>query len=271
MTIGLAGALLGGLLTLLSPCSVLLLPAFFAYAFENSARVLARTGVFFLGLLTTLVPLGVLASTLGALVSQHRTAVTTTVALVVVALGLLQLAGVGFPRLGAAAASGTSTASVYLLGTVYGLAGICAGPLLGAVLVVAGFSGDPLRGGLVMTAFAFGMTVPLLVLALVWLRLGPAAARLVRPRGLAIGRWRTSWAGLLSGLLTVGIGVLLVVTDGTAGLAGVLDASAQVSLEAAVAARAGVVPDWAVVVAAVVVAAGALTVPAALRRRSRHA
>jgi cytochrome c-type biogenesis protein len=267
VTVSLAGALLGGVLTLLSPCSVMLLPAFFAYAFEDVGRVLARTGVFFLGLLTTLVPLGVLASTLGALVSEHRTAVTTTVALLVIALGLVQLGGVALPRLGSTAASGTTTASVYLLGTVYGLAGVCAGPLLGAVLVVAGFSGDPLRGGVVMVAFASGMTVPLLVLSLVWLRLGPAAARLARPRGLVIGRWRSSWATIASGLLTIAIGVLLIVTDGTAGLAGVLGASSQAAIEGRVAAGSSGVPDWVVIAATVSVAALALTVPAALRRR----
>jgi cytochrome c-type biogenesis protein len=269
VTITLAGAFLGGVLTLLSPCSVMLLPAFFAYAFEDVDRVLARTGVFSLGLLTTLVPLGVLASTLGALVSEHRTAVATAVALLVVGLGLLQLAGVALPRLGAAAASGTTSASVYLLGTVYGLSGVCAGPLLGAVLVVAGFSGEPFRGGAVMIAFASGMAVPLVVLSLAWLRLGPAAARLVRPRGLSIGRWRSSWASLASGLLTIAIGVLLVVTDGTAGLAGVLGASSQAALEGKVASVSSRVPDWGVIVTAVSLAVLALTVPAALRRR-RH-
>lgn len=81
MTISIAGALLGGVLPLLSPCSVILLPAFFAYAFEDVGRVLARIGALLLGLLTTLVPLDVLASTLGALVSEHRIAVTTAIAL----------------------------------------------------------------------------------------------------------------------------------------------------------------------------------------------
>ncbi|WP_009945137.1 hypothetical protein [Saccharopolyspora erythraea] len=35
--IGLVGAFLGGLLSLLSPCSALLLPSFFAYAFNGIA------------------------------------------------------------------------------------------------------------------------------------------------------------------------------------------------------------------------------------------
>lgn len=37
MVVGLLGALVGGVLTLLSPCSVMLLPAFFSYAFTSPA------------------------------------------------------------------------------------------------------------------------------------------------------------------------------------------------------------------------------------------
>ena len=49
-------AFLGGVLSLLSPCSALLLPAFFAYAFQSRRRLLAKTVVFYVGLATTLVP-----------------------------------------------------------------------------------------------------------------------------------------------------------------------------------------------------------------------
>src|SRR5690625_6928245 len=72
MEIGLLGAFLGGILTLLSPCSAMLLPAFFSYAFTGPKELVARTGVFYLGLVTTLAPLGVLAGTLGAFVNEHR-------------------------------------------------------------------------------------------------------------------------------------------------------------------------------------------------------
>ena len=44
-------AFLGGALTLLAPCSVMLLPAFFAYAFTSRTTLLARTGLFWLGLI----------------------------------------------------------------------------------------------------------------------------------------------------------------------------------------------------------------------------
>lgn len=39
--IGYLAALMGGVLALLSPCSAMLLPAFFAYAFQNPRQLLA--------------------------------------------------------------------------------------------------------------------------------------------------------------------------------------------------------------------------------------
>ncbi|MGW3558085.1 cytochrome c biogenesis protein CcdA, partial [Streptomyces sp. NPDC000963] len=47
--IGYFAAFLGGLLALLSPCSALLLPAFFAYSIDTRAKLVARTGVLYAG------------------------------------------------------------------------------------------------------------------------------------------------------------------------------------------------------------------------------
>src|ERR687889_667281 len=58
---------LGGLLSLLSPCSALLLPAFFAYAFQSRGELVGRTAVFYAGLCATLVPLGMGISAVSAL------------------------------------------------------------------------------------------------------------------------------------------------------------------------------------------------------------
>ena len=86
--IGLAGALVGGVLSLLSPCSVMLLPAFFAYAFGSVRQILARTAIFYLGLVTTLVPLGVFASALGGLITTNRQTLISVVATLIIIAGL---------------------------------------------------------------------------------------------------------------------------------------------------------------------------------------
>lgn len=65
-------AFLGGVLSLLSPCSALLLPAFFAYAFQSPEQLVGRTLVFYLGLCATLVPLGMGISAASSLAYGHR-------------------------------------------------------------------------------------------------------------------------------------------------------------------------------------------------------
>lgn len=256
MDLGLLGAFLGGVLTLLSPCSAMLLPAFFSYAFSSPAAIVARTGVFYLGLVTTLVPLGVLAGTLGAFVNQHRFVLVTVAAIVVIVLGAIMLLNIPMPFLpGRKATEGTSVAAVYALGTVYGLAGVCAGPLLGAVLTFAAVAGNALSGGIVLLIFAAGMALPLLVLALLWGRL-PYVKRLVRPRVITIGRWWNTWTGIIGGALTVAVGILLLATGGTTVLGGILDAADQARLEGAVLQGANRVPDLLVVT---IVIAAALT------------
>lgn len=268
MDIGLLGAFLGGILTLLSPCSAMLLPAFFSYAFASPRELLTRTGVFYLGLITTLVPLGVLAGTLGAFVNEHRFTLVTIASVVVIALGALMLLNVPIPFLRRGSnTQGTSMTAVYALGTVYGLAGVCAGPLLGAVLTVAAVSGTPLSGGIIVLVFALGMTLPLLILSLLWGRF-PAIRTLVRPREVKVGPWSNTWTGIIGGVLTIGVGILLLVTAGTTELTGFLGAGTQAELEGSVLGWAGQIPDIVVVLVVVAVAAVALLL---LRSRKKRA
>lgn len=229
MEISLTAALLGGVLTLLSPCSVMLLPAFFATAFAGAGTLLARTGAFYLGLVTTLVPLGLLAGSLGALLSEYRSVLVMVASGVIIVLGLIQLVGVPLPML-RRVADGDNSTSVYALGLVYGVAGTCSGPLLGAVLTIASVGGSALYGGLVLLFFALGMTLPLLLLAALWQR----STRLrtwLRPRELRVGRWRNAWMNVIGGALMIGIGVLLLVTDGTAGLPSIVSIELQADIE----------------------------------------
>lgn len=269
MDIGLLGAFLGGVLTLLSPCSAMLLPAFFSYAFSSPKDLVTRTGVFYLGLATSLVPLGVLAGTLGAFVNEHRFTFVTVASIIVIALGVLMLANVPIPFLSRSKSTdGTSATAVYALGTVYGLAGVCAGPLLGAVLTVAAVSGNALAGGIILLVFAAGMALPLLILALVWGRF-PVVKKLIRPREVQIRGWRNTWTGIIGGALTIAVGILLLVTAGTTELSGILGATEQAAVEGAVLHGASQVPD--LLVAGIVVAVALLVWLFVRARRKRAA
>lgn len=232
MSIGYAGALIGGLLTLLSPCSAMLLPSFFAYAFSTPSKLVARTALFYLGLIATLVPVGILAGTVGSFLMENRTVLVIAAASIVIVLGLIQLVGLRLPALSrGGAGEGTSSASVFILGSVYGVAGVCAGPILGSVLTVAAVGGNALYGGILLATYALGMTVPLFVLALVWKRLRIAERGWLKPRMVRIGRWQNSVLMMVSGVLSIGIGILLLLTDGTAGLGSILSIGDQFAAE----------------------------------------
>lgn len=260
--IGYFAAFLGGLLALLSPCSALLLPAFFAYSMDTRAKLVARTGIFYAGLATTLVPLGAAGSFAGRLFYGHRDLLVALGGWTIVALGVLQILGLGFASRRMSEVSGrirpTTTLSVYALGLVYGLAGFCAGPILGSVLTVAALGGNPVYGGLLLAVYALGMAVPLFVLALLWERYELGRRRWLRGRPIRIGRFEAHSTSLLSGFFFIALGTLFLVFDGTTALPGLLSVDDSFAVEERVAALGRSVPDWALLVAVVAVVAGAL-------------
>lgn len=215
--VGYVAALVGGVLALLSPCGALLLPSFFAYAFEQRSQLLARTGIFYLGLITTLVPLGVSASTLTTFVRSNQQTVMVIAGLAIIALGILTALGGGFAVLSptkGTAEGATSPWSVYALGLTYGLAGFCTGPILGSILVLAAAGGQPLKGGLLLAVYALGMVVPLVLLATLWGRLGERATRWLRGRTVTIAGREFHSTSLISGLLMVLVGAFLIINGG---------------------------------------------------------
>lgn len=215
---------LGGLLSLLSPCSALLLPAFFAYAFQSRGELVGRTAVFYLGLCATLVPLGMGISAVSSLVYGFRSTLITVSGLLIIALGAIQVLGGGFAfgpieRL-KGGIKGNNLVATFFLGAVYGFAGFCSGPILGAVLTVAASSGSVLRGAGLLATYAAGMAAPLFLMALLWERLDLGHRRWLRGREVSLGPLRLHTTNLLSGLMFVVIGILFIVSEGTSGLEG---------------------------------------------------
>ncbi|WP_406094507.1 cytochrome c biogenesis CcdA family protein [Streptomyces sp. NBC_01013] len=270
--IGYFAALLGGLLALLSPCSALLLPAFFAYSIDSASRLLARTGIFYAGLATTLVPLGAAGSYAGRLFYSHRDALVLGAGWLIIVLGVAQIVGVGFASGRISALSGrirpTTALSVYALGAVYGLAGFCAGPILGSVLTVAAVSGSPAYGGLLLAVYALGMAVPLFLLALLWERFELGRRAWLRGRVLRFGRFELHTTTLLSGLFFMCLGVLFLAYDGTTALPGLLDVDQSFAVEQWARNIGERVPDAVLLVAVVAVVLLVLAVRSG-RRRSR--
>ncbi|MDI9915880.1 cytochrome c biogenesis CcdA family protein [Rhodococcus sp. IEGM 1379] len=270
--IGLVGAFFGGLLSLVSPCSALLLPSFFAYAFDGIGRLAMRTALFYAGLATVLMPLGAGLGMMGSVLVEHRTLITLISGVVLIVLGVLAVLGKGFAFAPAQRASQSITVSgsvsVFVLGAVYGFAGFCSGPLLGGVLTVAVSGGSAGYGAVLMALYALGMAMPLFLLALVWDRFDLGRRSWLRGRSIKIGPLTTHTTSLISGLLFIAIGMLFLFTDGTANLGALMGVDEQFSLQVAAGNVAEKVSDLGILLALVLVALVVLTVRLIRRMRA---
>jgi cytochrome c biogenesis protein CcdA len=264
--VSLLAAFFGGVLSLLSPCSALLLPAFFAYAFGGRGELVGKTGLFYLGLAATLVPLGMGISAVSALFYGQRGTLILISGALLIAFGILQLLGRGF-TVGPLARlrsriRGDSAGAVFALGAVYGFAGFCSGPILGAVLTVAAASGGAFRGALLLAVYAAGMAAPLFFLALFWERLDLRNRSWLRGREVSVGKLRLHTTNLVSGAMFVLLGTLFIAYEGTSALSGLYESNGATDLAFAAEAWAGEVaqriPDTALLAALAALSAALL-------------
>lgn len=259
-------AFAGGVLSLLAPCSALLLPAFFATAFTSSAAL------FFSGLSTVFVPLGLGAPLVSALLIDHRETTILAAVVLLIGFGLLELVGGGFSLLPASVAArfqgGRNLDAVYGTGLVYGISGFCAEPLLGAVLTMAGSAGSPTLGGALLFAYALGIAAPLFLMPGCGDRHQLGRRAWLRGRPLRLGPVEIHPTRLVSGVLFIVLGGTFIWFQGSSGLSGLYAGLGLDELgyraQAWVDANAAQLPDGALVVAALF---GATALLARRRRR----
>ena len=255
-------AFLGGVLTLLAPCSVMLLPAFFSYAFQSPQKLIARCGIFWLGLLTPLIPLGAALSSIVALIREHSAFITQVIALLVIIAGLITLFSLDVPvfrvrSLETASQSRDTAWAVYLLGITYGIAGVgCAGPILGAVLATSSLGGSVIEGIIAVIFYSAGMAFPLLVLALLWQHSAGRIQAIVRPKPVTLLKRQTTWTNVVSGLVLIILGFTIFKIDLSNPLGGIVSIDTLASWEESIMGLFGALPAW------VITLAGALIIGA---------
>ena len=221
MELSLGVAFAGGVLSILSPCSALLLPACFAVAFTSRTRLLVSAVLFYIGLATIFVPLGLGVGAVASLFTEQRDVVILVGGTLLVAIGLYVLAGGGFalaPSLAGRLERVEGRFAAYATGLVYGFAGFCTGPILGAVLGVAATTGAAALGAALLATYALGMTLPVVGLALVWdsWRVGERAW--LRTRTIEALGMRLPITRALAGVLFVSLGVAYVAFRGSSAL-----------------------------------------------------
>src|SRR3989344_8266930 len=157
-----------GVAALFAPCCItVLLPSYLASIFKQKIKIFLMTFIFFLGLLTVFLPIGLGASFISSLVRQYHNFIFIVGGIFLIFLGILLFTKRTFslpvtlhPRL-----KNYDVASIFVLGIFSGLATLCCAPVLAGVLALSVLPGSILLGAAYTLSYVLGMVVPLFIIA----------------------------------------------------------------------------------------------------------
>ncbi|MCL5733293.1 MAG: cytochrome c biogenesis CcdA family protein [Patescibacteria group bacterium] len=167
----LIAAFIAGIAALFAPCCVtVLLPSYFGLIFRTRRKVFLMTFIFFLGILTVFLPLGLGLSMLGQFFSHYHRTIFTAIGVALLILGISLLFGKRFPmpkyfRFKPELTGSENAGSIYLLGIFSGIATTCCAPVLAGALALSILPGSFIWGIIYTLAYVLGMVLPLFILA----------------------------------------------------------------------------------------------------------
>ncbi|SNY67891.1 cytochrome c biogenesis CcdA family protein [Paractinoplanes atraurantiacus] len=230
LILALAVAAIAGLVSILSPCVLPLLPGYLSYvtglagsdldsrqASQESAaggvatmtrirskgRVLAGTSLFVLGFAVVFILLNVVVVNAGFLI-RHQDALNVALGVLIIVLGLGYLGWIPWlqreARITKLPAAGLLGAPIF--GAIFAISWApCVGPTLGAVMALGVTSGETDRAVLLAVAYSLGLGLPFVLFGLFFSKL--------------IGVFRTirrnsRWVTRVGGVLLILVGLALV-------------------------------------------------------------
>ncbi len=164
-------AFLGGLLSFLSPCTLPILPAYFAFAFQSGRKqILANTVIFMLGLASMFALLGASASLLGRVLLNNQQLLLLIGGSFVLVFGVMSLLGRGFSGMSAQTSDNQvdqrSLWGSFIFGLTFAVGwSSCVGPILGAVLTLAAGTASVANGTMLLFIYALGLGLPLIIVS----------------------------------------------------------------------------------------------------------
>lgn len=195
---------IAGTAALFAPCCIgILLPTYLGSIFRQKVMIFFMTFIYFLGLLTVFLPIGLGVSFVSVALREYHTTIFSLGAMFMIALGLFLLAGKQFslpspvhPQL-----SRYNVPSVFMLGIFSAIATTCCAPVLAGVLAVSSLSGSLILGGLYTLSYVLGMTLPLFLIAALVDTTNMTTKLWIFRRSVNVRLFGIRWSVLISSLI----------------------------------------------------------------------
>ncbi|MCA9921809.1 MAG: cytochrome c biogenesis protein CcdA [Anaerolineales bacterium] len=161
----------GGLLSFVSPCTLPVLTAYFAFAFQSGrSQIAANTLAFMLGLATTFSLLGAVGFALGRVLLRNQQLILLVGGAFIIVFGVMSLLGKGFTGMqsegSGAQPKSNSLGGSYLFGLTFAIGwSSCVGPILGSVLTLAAQTTSVWNGMMLLFIYTLGLGLPLILVS----------------------------------------------------------------------------------------------------------
>lgn len=218
-------AFVAGIMTLLSPCILPLVPAFFSYTFKEKKKITLMTVIFFLGFTTMFMAMGLVATFIGVTslsVMQEQYGLLIQIAGVFLVLfGIMSLLGKGFAGVILRKRTSNDIPGVFLYGLLFALGWtVCIGPILAGILSMVALFHNYLTSMVLMFSYSMGMFVPLFFLSYFYDTYHLEKKQWIQGKEYTItiaGKSHTfHTTNSIAGMLFIGVGIMFIVAKGTA-------------------------------------------------------
>ena len=208
---------LAGMIALFAPCCItFMLPAYFAYTFKQKQAIILMTFIFFFGVATILVPIGLGVAYLTQLFKGYHTQVFYLGGILMLLISFFAFSGKKFsmPFKQLPLLKKHNILSVYALGLFSGLASSCCAPVLAGVLTLSALSLNLFQALILTLTYVFGMVFPLFIIAYFWDSFNWSESKLVRGIMIRFKLFSKDFSihssNLLTALIFLAIGVYIL-------------------------------------------------------------
>ncbi len=212
-------AFLAGIVSLLLPCTIAILPAFFSYTFKEKTNLVKMTLTFFLGFSMIFVLFGILAATIGQTILMFQAGNEFLIFLAgifIIFFGLITFFGYGFsslikpnmkPR--------TDTIGIFIFGVLFAVGwSACLGPILSGILLMASTLNNLFTAALLLFFYSLGLFVPLFILSFFFDKIKIQRLNILNKEIKFLGL-KLSIINMIAGLLLIIIGLVFIIYNGT--------------------------------------------------------
>lgn len=166
-------AFIGGMISVLLPCTLAILPAFFAYTFKERKEITKMTLVFFAGFSLIFIALGIFASAIGQTLTSIQFADTKILIVIagifLIIFGIMTILGIGFNFIKIGKQTGHDVFGIFSFGILFGLGwSACLGPVLAGILLIASAFHNYIYAGTLLFFYSLGLFVPLFLISILF-------------------------------------------------------------------------------------------------------